>query len=85
MELSPEERRRIYLQEKARLEVQRELQAQNKKTAAGTGVGRIVVGLFGFLVLLFIIGSAMGNSENTSSPQPEASLSKTRGTRPMIS
>jgi hypothetical protein len=61
-ELTPEERQRIYLEEKARLEVRRELEGQ--KTSAGKVFGYAVLAVLGLLVLLFIAGSAMQQSKD---------------------
>jgi hypothetical protein len=67
MELSPEERQRIYPEEKARIEVQQELQAQKAKTAVGTLIiGFIVMGLFVLVVMLSVVGSMTENSGTTS-------------------
>jgi hypothetical protein len=74
MELSPEERQKIYLEEQARLEVQQEFRTQNKETSTGIIIWRIILGSFGALVVLFIIGSMMQNSDSTlsSSARPTA-------------
>jgi hypothetical protein len=61
-DLTPEERQRIYLEEKTRLEVRREL--EGKKTSVSKVIGVIALCGFGLLVLLFIIGSAMQQSED---------------------
>jgi hypothetical protein len=61
-ELTPEERQRIYLEEKARLEVRREL--EGKKTGAGRVIGYVVLCVVGLLVFLFIVGSAIQQSED---------------------
>ena len=53
-ELTPEERQKIYLEEKARLEVRRELGGQ--KTSAGKIIGYVILGVLGLLVVLFIYG-----------------------------
>jgi hypothetical protein len=53
-DLTPEERQRIYLEEKARLEVRREL--EGKKTSVGKIIGIIVLCGFVLLVVTFIIG-----------------------------
>jgi hypothetical protein len=63
MELSPEERQGIYLEEKARLEVKQQVEKQTKKTSVGP---KIILGLFGFLVLLFVVGSTIHDSGTTS-------------------
>jgi hypothetical protein len=67
MELSPEERQKIYLEEKARLEVRHELQAQTKKTSTGTVIGLSILGLLGFVVLIVVIGSVAENSNQGTS------------------
>lgn len=63
-ELTPEERQKIYLEEKARLEVRREL--EGTKTSAGKIIGYVVLGLFAFLIVMFILGSAMEQSQDTA-------------------
>ena len=57
-DLTPEERQKIYLEEKARLEVRREL-LEESKTSTGKVFGYIILGICGLLILLFIAGSAM--------------------------
>jgi hypothetical protein len=66
MQLSPKERQKIYLEEKTRLAVQQELRT-GRKISAGTIIGRIALGFFGLLVLLFIAGAMMRNSDTASS------------------
>jgi len=63
-ELTPEERQKIYLEEKARLEVRRELEGQ--KTSPAKVIGYAILGVLGLLVVLFIIGSAMEQSSDTA-------------------
>jgi len=63
-ELTAEQRQRIYLEEKARLEIRQELKGQKK--GAGHIIGKIVLGGIGVLFVLFIIGSIMENSENAA-------------------
>jgi hypothetical protein len=60
-DLTPEERQRIYLEEKARLEIRREL--EGKKTSVGKIIGSIMLCGFGFLALMWIIGSFSQQSE----------------------
>jgi hypothetical protein len=61
-DLTPGERQRIYLEEKARLEVRQEL--EGKKTSAGKVIGIVLLCGFCLLVLLFVIGSAMEQSDD---------------------
>jgi cytoskeletal protein RodZ len=63
-DLTPEERQKIYLEEKARLEARRQL--EGNKTSAGKVIGYIVLGVLGLLVILFVIGSAMQQSEDAA-------------------
>ena len=60
--LTLEERQRIYLEEKARLEVCREL--EGKKTSAGKVIGLIAPCGIGLLAVLFIIGSLAESSDD---------------------
>jgi hypothetical protein len=60
-DLTPEERQRIYLEEKARLEVRLEL--EGKKTSAGKILGIVVPCGFGLLAVMWIIGSFLQQSE----------------------
>ena len=60
-DLTPEERQRIYLEEKARLEVRHEL--EGKKTSVGKVIGILVLCGFALLVVMFIIGSVVPQSE----------------------
>jgi hypothetical protein len=68
MELTPEERQKIYLEEKTRLEIQRQVQSQQKETGAGTVAGRTIFGILGLVVLLVVINSIIGNSDTGKSP-----------------
>jgi hypothetical protein len=52
MELTPEERQRIYQEEKARLEVRQELQPPKKSDA-----WKIILGIVLFLVIIALIGN----------------------------
>jgi hypothetical protein len=61
-DLTPEERQKIYLEEKARVEVRRELEGQ--RTGAGKIIGYIILGAFGFVVLLWIIGRGIMESDD---------------------
>lgn len=54
LDLTPEERQRIYLEEKARLEVRPERDVE--KPRVGSGVGTMVLYGIGLLLVLFIIG-----------------------------
>jgi hypothetical protein len=60
-DLTPEERQRIYLDEKVRLEVRQEL--EGKKTSAGKVIGYTFLSIIGLFVVLLIIGSAMQQSD----------------------
>ena len=75
--LTPEERQKIYLEEKARLEVRRELEGQ--KTGAGTIILYIVLGVVGLLVVIFVIGSVVQESDDAAfrSLTPEQRHQKT--------
>ena len=63
-DLTPEERHRIYQDEKARLEVRREL--EGRKTSVGKVIGIVVLCGIGFLVVLFIFGNAMEQSQDAA-------------------
>jgi hypothetical protein len=56
-DLTPEERQRIYFEEKARMEVRREL--ERPKTSAGRVIGVVVLCGLALLIVLIIIGNAM--------------------------
>src|ERR1035441_964804 len=72
MELTPEERQRIYLEEKARLEAQSQIKAEtSQKTGSGIGIGLAVI--IGVGVLLWIIGSSSNSSETSTSNSPPPS------------
>ena len=62
--MTPEERQRIYLEEKARLEARQTLAAENKKTGCGSTIGIVVLGVVALLVVLAIIGSMIQQSES---------------------
>ena len=65
MELTPEERQQIYLEEKSRLEAHDQPDAESKQTGAGSILGRIALGIIALLVVLWIIGNAMEQNEDT--------------------
>jgi hypothetical protein len=67
MALSPEERQRIELEEKTRLEVPPGLQAQTKKTDTGTVIGLSILGILVFYLLIVFIGSIAKNSDQRTS------------------
>jgi hypothetical protein len=77
-DLTPEERQKIYLEEKARLEVRREL-LESTKTNAGKVFGYIILGICGLLILLLIAGGAMQQlkDEQFAKLTPEQSHAKT--------
>jgi hypothetical protein len=60
-DLTLEERQRIYQEEKARLEARREL--EGKKTSIGKVIGIIVLCVIGLLVVMFMIGSGIEQSD----------------------
>jgi len=64
LELTPQERQKIYLDEKARLEVRREL--AGRKIGAGKLIGYVVPGGIGLLVVMFMIGSAIDQSQDAA-------------------
>jgi hypothetical protein len=61
-ELTPEEREKIYLEEKARLEVRRELEGE--KASTGSVIGWIVLCVFGLLFILWIAGTNMQHEKD---------------------
>lgn len=63
-DLTPEERERIYLEEKARLEARREL--ESRKIGAGKVIGYFVLAIVGLLVMLFVFGIATEESREQS-------------------
>jgi hypothetical protein len=63
-ELTPEQRQQIYLEEKARIEFRR--QFEPKKIGFGKIIGYVVLGGIGLLVVLWMIGSAMENSQDAA-------------------
>lgn len=66
-ELTPEDRRRIYLEERVRLEIRQNLQQQNpgKKANLGSFLGLALLGILGLLVILFVAGSVMEDNSAT--------------------
>ena len=65
MELTPEERQRIYLEEKARMEARRDI--ESKRLTAGKVIGWLVMGLFGVYALMWVVSYI-----NTSMESPLA-------------
>jgi beta-lactamase regulating signal transducer with metallopeptidase domain len=63
MELTPEERQRIYEEEKARLEARREPQPPKKSVAP-----MVILGVVAFFVIILIAGSLAEKTETTSTP-----------------
>jgi hypothetical protein len=65
MELTPEERQRIYEEEKARLQAQSQIKAENKsKPTSCSAIGCAVI--LGLVVLVAIIGSFFNSSEKST-------------------
>lgn len=56
-ELTPEERQKIYAEEKARLEIRQEI--QGKKRGIGSVLGFVALAILALLVLLFVAGSTL--------------------------
>jgi hypothetical protein len=68
MQLTPEERKRIYEEEKVRVEAQSQIKAENSKKVGGcVGIG--CLSLVGIFVVLWIMGSLSGNNP---SPSPDS-------------
>jgi hypothetical protein len=65
--LTPEERRRIYLEEQVRLEARHEI--ESRKVTAGKVVGYLALGFLGLLVLLFVLSTVQ---EATQTPAERA-------------
>jgi hypothetical protein len=63
-DLSPEERQRIYLEEKARHEIRHEI--EGKKTSFGKVIGISVLCVIALLILLAVIGSSMEESQSAA-------------------
>ena len=76
MELTPEERQRIYEEEKARLEARREPQPPKKSVAP-----MVILGVVAFFVIILIAGSLAEKTETTSTPSPLPSTSGVRTVR----
>lgn len=62
--LTPEERQKIYLEEKARLEVRTELQQQKKGLGIGSFLGLSALGVIAFILFLLMIGSSMDSDSS---------------------
>jgi len=80
MELTPEERQKVYLEERARLEVRQELQTQGKKTSAGKVVGQVVLVVVGVVVLMIVLGSVIENLNNGVSTSTSAANTAVQST-----
>ncbi|HYL74957.1 MAG TPA: hypothetical protein VEU96_12175 [Bryobacteraceae bacterium] len=76
-DLTPEERQRIYMEEKARLEVRREL--EGKKTSPGKVIGIVTLCIVGLLVSLFILGNIRQHLDDAAQEKltPEARHAQT--------
>src|ERR1035438_9172901 len=79
MELTPEERQRIYEEEKARMEIQQELQEQNKGTGRGSLLGYVFLGIFALCFILVVIGSMTerADSQRFDALSPEQKRAQT--------
>lgn len=79
MDLTPEERQRIYFEEKARLEARQTLEAENKKTGCGSTIGIVLLSVVALLVVLTIIGAMMEQSDSAkfNALTPEQKHAKT--------
>ena len=79
MELTPEERQRIYEEEKARMEIQQELQEQNKGTGRGSLLGYVFLGIFALCFILVVIGSMAerADSQRFDALSPEQKRAQT--------
>jgi hypothetical protein len=67
-DLTPEERRRIYLEEQARIEIRREI--QGKRTAsAGKVVGIILLCALGLVIVMLIFGANLERQEHAAFQQ----------------
>jgi hypothetical protein len=82
MELSPEDRQRIYEEEKARIEARTEIEAQQPKPPsimqqAGRGLKFGCLIIIGGVVLLFAVGSLIEDSDShhTTSSAPSTPMS----------
>jgi hypothetical protein len=76
MELTPEERRRIYEEEKVRLEARQEPPAPKRSVAPV-----VILGVLALLVIIRIVGSAEKTEGPTSTPSPSSSTSGERTVR----
>jgi len=63
-DLSPDERQRIYLEEKARHEIRQEM--EGTKTSFGKVIGITVFGVIALVILLAVIGSSMEESRSAA-------------------
>jgi hypothetical protein len=64
-DLTPEQRSRIYEEEKARLDAQRQIRSEQRNNTASTlGIGCLAV--LGVLFFVLIILGSLGNSENAT-------------------
>ena len=70
MDLTPEERQRIYLEEKARLETRQKIEGE--KTGAGKVLGIIALSTFGALAVLMIAVPALEHSDPPAAPGSSA-------------
>jgi hypothetical protein len=80
MELTPEERQRIYLEEQARIEARRQI--ESKRVTPGKVVGLVALGLVGLLFLLFVFGliiDAGKTPEERAHDELEACLNNVAG------
>jgi hypothetical protein len=69
MELTPEEKRKIYAEEKARLEAQEQLKAEKKKKdSKNAGIGCLVIIIIG--IVIYAISSL--SPSKSSSPEKES-------------
>jgi hypothetical protein len=55
MELTPEERQRIYVEEQARIEARRQIEAKTEPTLATKIIVRFSLGVFGLMLLIVVI------------------------------
>jgi hypothetical protein len=66
-DLSPEERHKIFLEEKARLEIRQEL--EGPKTGAGKIIGYVFLGVLGLIFVLAMAGKIMSVVDESTSAQ----------------
>ena len=76
MELTPEERHRIYEEEKARLEARQEPQPTKRSVAP-----MVILGVVAFFVIILIAGSMAEKAQTTSTPSPSSETSGVRTVR----